>query len=87
MKIEFTHHFIKIFKKRFAHLPQVKEKFYQKTRLFEKNPSYSILKDHQLSGKMKGFRTFSITGDVRVVYYIYKNIAYFVDIGTHNQVY
>ena len=30
---------------------------------------------------------FYVTGDVRVIYYIHEETAYFVDIGTHAQVY
>jgi len=55
--------------------------------MFTNNSKDPILRDHALGGKMKGFRSFSITGDIRVVYYISENIAYFVDIGSHNQVY
>ena len=87
MKVEFTHEFIKIYKKRFSHKPNIQKKFEKRLRLFSVDPTQPILKDHVLGGKMKGSRAFSVTGDVRVVYYIYDNIAYFVDIGTHTQVY
>jgi len=46
-----------------------------------------LLQDHLLMGKLEGYRAFSVTGDIRVVYYIHDQTAYFVDIGTHNQVY
>lgn len=87
MKVEFSHGFIKIFKKRLAGKVSVQKRFEERLRLFSADPTIPILKDHQLSGKLKGFRAFSLTGDIRVVYYLYNNIAYFVDIGTHNQVY
>ena len=87
MKAEFTHDFIKIFKKRFGHKPKIQKKFEERLRLFSKDPNNQILEDHALGGKMKGFRAFSVTGDVRAVYYIEDNIAYLADIGTHNQVY
>lgn len=87
MKVEFTHDFIKIYKKRFAHKPSVQKKFEERLKLFSENPQEIILKDHTLSGKMEGFRSFSITGDIRVVYYIYENTSYFVDVSSHNQVY
>lgn len=87
MKIEFTHDFIKTFKKRFSHKPNIQKRFGERIKKFAKNPKDSLLLDHELSGKLQGYRAFSIAGDVRVVYHIYDNVAYFVDIGTHNQVY
>jgi mRNA-degrading endonuclease YafQ of YafQ-DinJ toxin-antitoxin module len=32
-------------------------------------------------------RDHTLTGDIRVIYYIHKGSVYFADIGTHNQVY
>ncbi len=87
MKVEFTHEFVKIYKKRFSNKPNVKLRFEEKLRLFVVNENDPILKNHALGKKMLGKHAFSVTGDIRVVYYIHKNIAYFVDIGTHNQVY
>lgn len=87
MKVEFTHDFIKIYKKRYSHKINVQQKFDERLRLFVVNESDPVLKDHALGKKMLGKRAFSVTGDIRVVYYIYNNTAYFVDIGTHNQVY
>lgn len=87
MKIEFTHKFIKIFKKRFSSKSKIHLKFDERVKKFAINPDDPILLDHELSGKLQGHRAFSITGDIRVVYYIFKDTAYFVDIGTHNQVY
>ncbi len=42
-------------------------------------PSKEIKSDYEL---------FFVTGDIsRVIYYIEEDTAYFLDIGTHNQVY
>ena len=87
MKIEFSHVFIKRFKNRFSHAPKIRKKFEERTRLFSLDPKNAILEDHALKGDKVGMRSFSVTGDIRVVYYILENTAYFVDIGTHNQVY
>ena len=87
MKVEFSHNFIKMSKKRFKNKPRIKNKFFQKTRLFAKNPLDKSLKNHPLKGTKKGLNAFSITGDIRVIYQIKNNTAYFLDIGTHNQVY
>lgn len=87
MKVEFTHEFIKIYKKRFKHTAQMQKKFDNRVKLFSENYQNPQLKDYQLTGKLQGFRSFSITGDIRVIYYINDETVYFVDIGTHNQVY
>lgn len=87
MKVEFTGQFIKTYKRRFSHKPVIRRKFSDRAKLFEQNPSNEVLKNHALVGKMEGFRAFSITADIRVIYYVYNDIAYFTDIGTHNQVY
>ncbi len=87
MKVEFTRDFIKIFKKRFIGRISVQKRFEERLLLFSENSANPILKDHALGGKMKGFRAFSVSGDIRVVYYAHEGVAYFVDIGTHNQVY
>ena len=87
MNIEFTHAFIKIHKKRILHQERLHKKFKERARLFEQNPDNPILNDHALKGKFDQKRAFSVTGDVRVIYYIHDGTAYFVDIGTHAQVY
>lgn len=87
MKIEFTHGFIKIYKRRFSQKPNIQKRFDQRVRLFAADHQDPLLQNHALGGKLLGNRAFSISGDIRVVYYIYEDTAYFVDIGTHNQVY
>lgn len=87
MKTEATHNFLKKFKRRFSHQPKIREKFIERTKMFAENPQNPFLQDHPLKGKKIGLRAFSVSGDIRVVYYIYNNTAYFLDIGTHNQVY
>lgn len=87
MKIEFSHDFIKRYKKRFGHQIQIQKKFEERVRLFTQNPTNPILNNHPLKGKRRLVRAFSITGDIRVTYFIEDNTAYFLDIGSHNQVY
>ncbi len=87
MNIHFTKSFKKAYIKRIQQQKNVVNKFEERYDLFAKNPSHETLDDHGLSGKMRGYRAFSVTGDVRVVYYVSNEIAYFIDIGTHNQVY
>ncbi len=86
--IRVLHH--KNFKKEYKKLSEkIKRIFEEKFLLFIENPSNPILKDHALKGRMLGKRSFSITGDIRVIYrFIEKDIVVmFLEIGTHNQVY
>jgi len=87
VKTFFTKDFKKAHAKRISHRKKLVVRFEERYDLFVEEPSNPVLKDHKLSGKLEGLRAFSITGDVRIVYYIHEDIAYFVDIGTHNQVY
>lgn len=87
MKAFFTKDFKKAYAKRISHRKNLVARFEERYDLFIEDQRNPILENHALSGKLEGFRAFSITGDVRVVYYIYNDTAYFVDIGTHNQVY
>ena len=87
MKTHFTKSFKKAYAKRIRQNKNLVKRFDQRYDLFVDDPSDEMLKDHQLSGRLEGHRAFSITGDIRVIYYIYDNIAYFIDVGSHNQVY
>lgn len=87
MKTFFTKTFRKNYRKRISFDKNLRNKFHERYNLFLQDPQSPILSDHFLIGKMKGYRAFSITGDIRVVYYIHEGIAHFTNIGTHNQVY
>jgi addiction module RelE/StbE family toxin len=66
------------------------KKFKERYILFSQNRLDPILKDHQLKGDLLGKRSFSITGDIRVIYAFLdsdKTQVMFLRIGTHNQVY
>lgn len=87
MKVEFKDAFIKTFRKRYSHDKEIRKKFDERLELFSLNPTNPILRDHPLKGTKEGFRAFSVTGDIRVIYIEVYGTAYFIDIGTHNQVY
>ncbi len=88
IEITFDPSFKKSFKKRIAVNIKLFDKFKERMNLFSQENFNPVLHDHQLSGKMKYYRSFSITGDYRVIYRVIDdNIVAFVDIGTHNQVY
>ena len=87
MKTRFTKIFKSHYSKRIKPNKNLDKRFEERFKLFLENQKNPLLRDHALGGKMKGFRSFSITGDIRVIYIFQNNVTYFVDIGSHNQVY
>lgn len=51
------------------------------------NPEDKMLRKHQLKGDSSDFMSFSITGDIRVIYKDYNDSILLIDVGSHNQVY
>lgn len=88
MKIDYTKRFLKNFAKRIAPNQNLDRKFKERVKQFAEDPSSKVLKNHKLSGTLEEFRSFSITGDIRVIYrQISSDTVEFYDIGTHNQIY
>ena len=88
MQVRKTKNFIKNFTKRVLPNKALEIKFHERLTLFILDRSNPVLKDHKLSGRSEGLSAFSITGDVRVIYFLEsEQSAVFVDIGSHNQVY
>lgn len=88
MIISFHPQFKKSYKKRIAPNPRLALKTRERILLFQKNPRHPLLQDHLLIGAKKRLRAFSVTGDIRIVYYPRaKDGVVLLDIGTHNQVY
>lgn len=87
MKIVYHIRFRKHFKKRIQLSPALLRKYEERIRIFAVNSKEIRLKDHPLYGDLEGYRSFSITGDIRVIYFIKNSTYYFIDVGTHNQVY
>jgi len=80
--------FKKHFTKRILPNKKLTKKFHKRLAIFLKNPKHPLLKDHSLIGKKNNKKAFSITGDIRVIYFPKsKNHIELLDIGTHNQVY
>ena len=80
-------HFKKSFKKRIFSNKDLVNKVQERLEQFKQDPTSPLLKDHSLTGDMIGFRAFSITGDIRIVYYLEDDTVRLYDIGSHNQVY
>ena len=87
MEVKYHKNFVKNYKSRYQGNDKIKTQFHKRLKLFIENSDNPILKNRTLKGSKRLLKAFSITGDVRVVYMEKDNVAYFLDIGTHNQVY
>lgn len=88
MKILYQNSFKKSYKKRFFHNKKLINIISLRIQQFNINPNDIQLRTHILSGAKKGLCSFSVTGDIRIIFYYDQNDnAIFIDIGTHNQVY
>lgn len=87
MNIKYIGKFQKHFDLRVKSRTNLVKRFQERVKLFIKDPDNPILKNHQLKGEKSQLETFSITGDIRVIYFVKGDDAYFIDIGSHNQVY
>jgi addiction module RelE/StbE family toxin len=57
-------------------------------KLFESNPKHPSLRTHKLTGNLANRWSISISRGLRMVYLMLdEDIAYFVDLGTHDEVY
>lgn len=88
IKVILHQSFIKSYAKRVARKPALAAKAQERIKLFKRDCGNAILKDHRLSGTGKGLRSFSVTGDIRIIYRpTDADEVIFIDIGSHNQVY
>lgn len=67
--------------------PKIRQKTDERIMLWQRDPLDSQLRDHQLKGKYKQYRSIDITGDVRALYLQQGKEAIFDAIGTHSQLY
>jgi addiction module RelE/StbE family toxin len=79
--------FDKNFRRRVLNSKSIVQRFEERLKLFLSGERGYPLDDHALIGRMKGLRSFSISGDIRLVYRETEQYYEFLDIGTHNQVY
>lgn len=87
MKVSLSKTFEKHFNKRIASHSNLLTKFEDRFNIFKKSPNNPTLRNHSLGGTLQGYRAFSITGDIRVIYkQIDEDHIEFLDIGSHNQV-
>lgn len=87
VEVSFSSSFRRVFKKRIKGT-DLEDTFWQKLEQFSQDPFEPSLKTHKLCGTLKGFWSFSLDYDERVVFYFTDNgNAVFTDIGNHDQVY
>lgn len=81
--------FHKSFEKQFQKLSSSqKDKFKARLRMFGEDQFSTLLNNHPLRGKYKGYRSINIAGDLRAIYkMIKKEMFIFVAINTHNNLY
>lgn len=87
MKIEFHDQFLKHFKKRINPNKKLSKIYDRKLKLWIENRNNPVTKDHALTGEMREYRAFWITGGIRVSYKITQDTLLFMDVGSHDQVY
>ncbi len=88
MIIERHPNFKKNYKKRIGRDRQLVAKTKKRIQMVSSNPRHPLLRDHALTGSRQGFRSFSVTGDIRIIYReLSSDHIILFDIGSHNQVY
>jgi len=87
IKVQLSGRFHQIYKG-FTKHPELRALVFHKIDLFKRNPDDSRLRNHKLTGRMEGKWSFSIDGDIRIVYeWIGKSTVRFLAIGAHKEVY
>lgn len=88
IKIIWDEGFKRKYKKIIKNNFNLRDKFWELTYLFEKEPFDNRLKTHKLTGKLKDLWAFRIDYDCRVIFkFINNNEVLFIDIGGHDEVY
>ena len=78
----------KKFDKQFAKLPpKIQEQFYEKLTLFRENPFNPLLNNHSVHHPYDGCQSINISGDVRALFEIKNNSAFFIRVGSHSELY
>ena len=85
MKINYHKKFFKNFDK----LPlKIRDRFYQRSRLFEQSPFHPVLNNHSVDAVYPNWRSINITGDYRALYEpLGDDVIEFMKIGTHSELY
>lgn len=65
----------------------MQSRFNERLKLFLNDPFHPLLNNHSLHGEWEGYRSISITGDLRAIFQIEGETAIFVAIDTHTNLY
>lgn len=85
MEIIYSKYFVKQYKKL---QKGIQVKFKERLIIFISDSKNSLLNIHALQGTYKGFYSFNINSDFRVIFrYENENVAELIDIGTHSKLY
>jgi addiction module RelE/StbE family toxin len=88
MRVQFDPDFYKRYKK--ANV-RIRNEVDRKIALFKKDPYNAALNNHELHEEWQGYRSIAITNDYRALYEAVGEgegqIAYFVALGTHKELY
>jgi addiction module RelE/StbE family toxin len=88
MKVTFSSSFRRAFKKVIKGNKSLEKTFWEKVAIFVRDPFDRRLRTHKLSGKLKDLWSFSVTYEVRVIFFfVDEQRAVFVDVGSHDAVY
>ena len=86
-RVQFSKKFNKNYLVRLSRNTSLKKQFDERYQMFISGVRGYPLYDHALTKRMKGLRSFSVAGDIRVVYRETDAYYEFLDVGTHDQVY
>jgi YafQ family addiction module toxin component len=84
MTISYSKNFVKQAKKL---TPELRKKLLERIEIFNENPLHPSLRNHQLKGKHKEYRSIDINGDMRALYLQKEHEVIFDAVGTHSQLY
>ena len=84
MDVSYSNSFRKDFKKLSI---KVRDKFLSRLKLFQYDPFSPLLNNHSIHYPYDGCRSINITGDVRALYELKDNMAHFIHISSHSELY
>lgn len=85
--VKYQRKFLKVYPIRVGRDKKLRKQYDKRFNLFMAGHHGQPINDHALTGSMTGLRSFSVSGDVRVVYRELDDVYEFIDVGTHAQVY
>ncbi len=87
-KIIFGTAFVRALNKILSSNPELDKIVTDKIEVFRNNPYDPTLRTHKLKGKLSGYRSFTVTKNIRILFeFTVEGHALFSDIGTHDEMY